>query len=403
MAKETNQERESSAGFDELEEFMEGLGDGTITVKCTRLDPPLGYCGDFFVTKNNPLSLKEVKRRFGGRVFQLNSRSSNGQIRKQKTISIDDVPKREGIEILPDGSNARPNETEKQRPPEEPDPLSLIMKSGLPPNVLRQVIPYMIGMGPFPTQEDAKKPQQNNTFELMQQQAIMDMMNNQMRAQLEFQKDMQRQRQEMVESQKPKNPYSDMEMIFKMLREIQGLKSELGGGENLAADALQSAVGLAETGLSEFLSLKKLQAQAELARMTPANEPPRTLPARQPARQLDQPRVIKQEKDPVQLARQMGEMFRQLTDEQRQAAMAAFLGTESLQDSENIENDYDNDTIDTDGEYLDAEDQEIMNSAGNDNTDETDHFSDGEHAAPVDNHNPVDRQGNNGGIPTPSY
>jgi hypothetical protein len=402
MPKETHQERESNAGFDELDDFMEGLGDGTITVKCTRLDPPLGYCGDFFVTKNNPLTLKEVKRRFGGRVFQLNSRSSNGQMRKQKTVSIDDVPKREGIEISPDGTPVRQNEPEKQKT-EEPDALSVVMKSGLPPNVLRQIIPYLVGLGGFPVQEERKPQQGGNTFELMQQQAIMDMMNNQMRAQLEFQKDMQRQRREMEESQKPKNPYSDMEMVFKMLREIQGFKSELGGGENLAADALQSAVGLAETGLSEFLSIKKLQMQAELAKLAPAGEAPRSLPTRSAGRQLDSPRVIKQENDPVQLARQMGEMFRQLTDEERQAAMAAFLRTESLQDSENIENDYDNDTIDPEGEFLDAEDQEIMNSAGNNHQDETDHFSDGEHAAPADNHNPADRQGNNGGIATPTH
>jgi hypothetical protein len=400
MPRQTHQDIERNQAHDELDEFMEGLGDGTLHVKCTRLDPPLGYCGDFFVTKQNPLTLKEIKRRFGGRVFQLNSRSSNGQIKKQKTITIDDVPRREGLEILPDGTNARPDEKPESKKQEDADPLSVIMGAGLPPNVMRQVIPYLVGLGGAIPPEQPK-PQTNN-FELMQQQAIMDMMSAQMRQNMEFQREMQRFKRESYESEKPKNPYSDMEMIFKMMREIQGFKSELGGDGNLATEALQGTMSLVESGLTEYLALKKLQAQSEIAKGKMMQESATPLPPRQNTPQLSQPQVIKEGKDPVQIAREMGQMFRNLDGSQQQAVLDAFLN-ESPENSDNIENIGPNDTIEYEGEFLDATDQEILNGETNPNKDAPDHLSDGEHTPPADDDDQINRQGDTGRIEVPTH
>lgn len=403
MPKETQKEREQAQGIDELDDFLADCGEGTITVRVTRLDPPMGYCGEFFVTESSPLTLRELKRRFGGRVFQLNTRSSNGQIRKQKTISIDDVPRREGFEILPDGSTMRPGETPQPKEEKEPDLLSALVQAHVPPDVMRRILPYALGYGMMPEPQQPKQEKQQNAYELIQQQQIMEMMNNQLRQQMEFQREMQKLRRENDENQSPKNPYSEMEMIFKMMREIQGFKSELGGEHNLASEALASTMELAQNGLAEYLALKKLQAQGEIARNATMQQSARELPQRSPAPQLDQPRVIKQENDPVKTARDMGAMFRSLDGATQQKVLNAFLGDEPATNPVNIENIDDSDTIENEGEFLNAEDREILNGDADPNENEADHISDSEHTAPAHDHDPVNRAGDTGGINTPTH
>jgi hypothetical protein len=404
MPRETIQDKEARQASDELDELMEGLGDGTLIVKCSRLDPPLGYCGDFFVTQANPITLKEIKRRFGGRVFQLNTRSSNGKIRKQKTITIDDVPKREGIEILPDGSNAPAHGAAAPEKKEESSALETVMNAGLPPKVLKTVLPYLVGLGGILPDEQQQAPQSRyaQNIEMMQQQAMMEMMNAQMRQNMEFQREMQSFKREQANEEKPKNPFGDMEMIFKMMREIQGFKSEIGGEGNLASTALQSTIGLMENGLSEYLSLKKLQIQAEIAKGNSMAQEATALPKRSTAPQLSEPRVINEGKNPVQLASEMGQMFRQLDDATKQDVLNAFLG-QGPDNSENIEESYDDDTIENEGEFLNAEDERILNGDTDPDEYEGDHVSDSQHATPVDDNHQTDRQGDPGREQVPTH
>jgi hypothetical protein len=403
MARETLQDKERRHASDELDELMDGLGDGTLTIKCTRLDPPLGYCGDFFVTQANPITLKEIKRRFGGRVFQLNTRSSNGQIKKQKTITIDDVPKREGIEILPDGSNAQPQNTAAPDKKDEPSALETVMNAGLPPKVLKTVLPYLVGLGGM-LPDESQQPQQNRynqNFELMQQQAMMEMMNAQMRQNMEFQREMQKFKREQLDEEKPKNPFSDMENIFKMMREIQGFKSEIGGEGNLASTALQSTMDLMGSGLSEWLSLKKLQMQAEIAKATVTGQQATALPKRsttpelaQP--QLSEPKLINQGKDPVKIAQEMGQMFRELDDSTKQQVLNAFLG-DATDEPENIEQTAFDDTIENEGDFLNPDDERILKGETVADEHEGDHIPDSQHAASVDDNDQTDRQRDPGG------
>lgn len=379
--------RDDKMAANELDEFMEEIGDGAVTVKVTRLDPPMGYCGEFHITKSNPLSLKELKRRFGGRVFQLNSRSSNGRIRKQKTVSIDDVPRREGFEILPDGSTASPHDQQNKKDDDREHPLAVFAKMGLPPHLMEQLTPWAMGYAVPPQKEN--KPDQD--YELMRQQNMMNMMNAQLQMQMDFQREMMQLKKDLQTENHPRNPYSDMEMIFRMMREMKGFQTEMGGGENsLATEALQGTMSLVENGLSEFLSLKKLQAQSEIAKGSFMQESKRELPQRTASPAM-LPRVAT-EGDPVALARQMGEMFKSLDPTTQQQALSAFFG-ETPDNSENIENMPYSDTIENEPDILDAEDQELLNSGADTDQIEAGHVSNGEHPAPADDNHQADRAG----------
>lgn len=401
----TIQDREKEDGANELEDFLADCGDGTVTVKVTRLDPPHGYCGEFFVTKSTPLTMQQIQKRFGGRVFQLNTRSSNGKIRKQKTVQIDDVPKREGYEILPDGSTERPNDPENQKAKPNEHPLAILAGMGIPPHIMEQLTPWALGYGGIPQK---KENREQVDFEAIRQQGLLNMMNMQMKQSIEFQREMMALKREAETQNHPRNPYSDMEMIFKMLREMKGFQSEIGGGEtNLATEALQGTMDLVSNGLSEYLALKKLQAQSEISKGT-FNQAPRELPTRQAAAPAMQPRAIDAPTDPIQIARQMGAMFRELDPEKQQLALNAFLGESSdLEDLsenlENIENIPEYDTIENGANNpLDTEDMEILNGATNPNEIEADHIQDGEHTRSADADDQADRAGDSGGQPLPT-
>jgi hypothetical protein len=157
-----------------------------------------------------------------------------------------------------------------------------------------------------------------------------------------------------------------------------------------------------ENGLSEYLSLKKLQMQAEIAKGNSMAQEATALPKRSTAPQLSEPRVINEGKNPVQLASEMGQMFRQLDDATKQDVLNAFLG-QGPDNSENIEESYDDDTIENEGEFLNAEDERILNGDTDPDEYEGDHVSDSQHATPVDDDHQTDRQGNPGREQGPTH
>lgn len=380
----------------ELEDFFADCGEGTITVKVFRLDPNYGYSGEFYVTRDNPLKLNEIKNRFGGRVLRLVGRSSNGTFSRQKTITIDDCPKRNGLEIYPDGTVERkPGQGPTQQ---EMDPWAALLKCPLPPDVMRKIAPYMLGY-PVPDENDAKK---NPMLETMQQQMMMDMMNTQrqsqmemMRLSMEMQRDMMKQRTEMDSAMKPKDAFSDVNNVVKLMREMNELKSEFGGdGNPLAAKILEETAGLVDTAVSEFLSLKKMQVQAELARNGSGYEPlARELPertsgasgnSRSHIRVADSP-----ETDPVELAGRMGRMYSTLSPDQQNRVMSEFFGAQ-----QNIEDSPNDVTIDSDDEsMLTPSDQDILNGPDGDKNEITD-VPHCEHAAAADDGDHDGGQGN---------
>lgn len=384
----------------ELEDFFKNdIGEGTITVKVHRIDPPYGYSGEFYVTSGNPLTLRELKQRFGGRVLRLIGRSSNGQFSRQMTITIDDVPRRDGLEIYPDGTVERPNKNSH----DDRDPWSALMRCPLPPDVIKMIAPYMLGY-PAPADDKDNKTTQGTPMEMMAMQMMMDFQNKQSESQLrqqrmsmEMEKDMWRWRKEMGEGEKPRDTLSGVGEMVKVMQELNKMKDMMGGpNEPLAKSVMDSVMPMAETMMGEYMQLKRMQLQMELSNSRPGGpQPAPQLQERKP-KSLSVPRtqlrVVDETPDDLQMARMFGRKYRSMNAEKQQKMMNAFLHPD-----QNIEPSANNDTMVAEGdEYLDDEDREIMRHAEDDEN-EDGHISDSEHAGPADDNDPDNRQGDTGG------
>lgn len=115
--------------------------------------------------------------------------------------------------------------------------------------------------------------------------------------------------------------------------------------------------------------------------------------------------------DPLLQAQQMAEMYRKLPPQEQSAVMNAFIGALESPDNDYTGNDLDHhqniatplesDTLGDIGEILSDEDRALLNGDSNEN--EGGDFSDGEHAAPVDHNDQVDRQGDSRGFPPSAH
>lgn len=400
--------KEEIAAEAELEDFFnDDIGEGTITVKVHRIDPPYGYSGEFYVTAGNPLTLKELKNRFGGRVLRLNGRSSNGKFSKQKTITIDDVPRREGMEIYADGTVERPN---KGGSSDDRDPWAALMRCPLPPDVIKTVAPYMLG---YPAPKDDEKTAhspQGTPMEMMAMQMMIDFQNKQSESQLrqqrmsmEMEKDMYRWKREMDESEKPKDTLSGVGEMVKVMQELNKMKDMMGGeAEPIAKSIVDNVMPMAETMMSEYMQLKKMQLQMELSAHSGGRQEPPELQQRVPTRTLPAAadrgalQVVDDEpEDELALARKMGALYRSRSPERQQEMMHAFMHPD-----QNVVPGSENDTMgDGEEDFLDDEDRDIMSSDDDtgDNSDENSDVSDGQHAGSAHDNDPHNRQGHTGG------
>ena len=389
----------------------------TYTVKVFRTDPEWasGYMGKFHVGGGRTLSLDEIKNRFGGRVFDLRVYTgSKPGITSRKTVEIDDVPRREGFEVFRDGTSAAPS---KQGQPEQAahaDPVDEILNSDHLPFALRKKLMLLqLGLG------DAVQAPQHNQIDLQaqmqMQQTMNEMMNQSRRSQLEMQqqqfemtKQMMSFKRELEESAKPKNALGEVDNVIHLVREINGIKSELGASdEPLSSQLLGQTMPLVESALMEFLALKKLQAQNQLKQaQIEANNAP-ALPQRVQASPVASPPLALPKNDPVALAEEMAAVYSRLSPEEQQRVMLTFVGkveeneAVSIQTNENIELSPENDTIaDVSETILDPEDRAILNDQ---NSHEASDVQNVEHAGTTEDHDPLDRQGDPGRFPIPSH
>lgn len=382
------------------------------TVKVYRLEPEYcdGYVGQYNMGANRELSLEEIKNRFGGSKFELVVYNpGKGGILKRRQIQIDDFPKREGKVINRDGTT---QDGQGAGSPMSSHPMEKIMSLGLPPHLQRQVAAFYLGT---PEQSPEMQPHNNATADLMMQKMIMDMMNQSSRAQMEMMQQQMEMRQSMLkfqrdmeESAKPKNPLGDMDNMIKVIRELNGFKNELGGSENqsLAAQLVESMVPLVEGGLSEFFSFKKIQAQAEMAKNSRIQSDRPELPARQIR---TAPPALAAATDPISQAKHMGALYRNMSEQEQNAVMQAFL--QSVEDNgEIMENTQENDDLDQDRNIemslesdkmelesvLSDEDKAILH--GRQNHIEAGNLSNREHAPATEVDYSTDRPGDTQGI-----
>jgi hypothetical protein len=389
------------------------------TVKVYRLEPEYcdGYVGQYNMGANRELSLEEIKNRFGGSKFELVVYNpGKGGILKRRQIQIDDFPKREGKIINRDGTTQDVNTAGS---PMSSHPMEKIMTLGLPPHLQRQVAAFYLGT---PEQSPEMQPQSHNnaTADLMMQKMIMEMMTQSSRAQMEMMQQQMEMRQSMLkfqrdmeESAKPKNPLGDMDNMIKVIRELNGFKNELGGNENqsVAAQLVESMVPLVEGGLTEFFSFKKIQAQADLARNSRIQSDRPELPARQIRSATPSLPVVS---DPIAQAKQMGLLYRNMSEQEQNAIMQAFLQSvednggipvdttinDDLEPDQNIEMSLESDKMELES-VLSDEDRAILH--GKQNHIEAGNISNREHAGTAKTDYPTDRAGDTQGIPVSAH
>jgi hypothetical protein len=392
----------------------------TYNVKVYRQEPEWcsGYMGQFHVGVGRTLSIEEIKHRYGGRVFELRVYTPlKGGIAKRTTIVIDDVPRRDGFEINRDGTtNKGGAQTEPAGKVEHEDPLDELLNLPLPPKLKRKLTLLQMGLDE-PT-EQKQAPVDTLQSQMQIQQMMMEMMNQSRQSQMqmaqqqfEMHKNMMQARQELEASAKPKDPMGDVNNVISLVREINGIKAELGGAENqgLASQVLEQTVPLVESALTEFLSYKKLQAQNELKRSQTIQNNAPVLPVRTaPAQTMPQIAPPSPASDPIRMAEQMAETYASLDPETQKAVMMAFVGrveqkeADPPDENQNIVSNPGNDIIEgVDDSVLDAEDRAILDGYKNEN--EAGNVQNSEHAATIEENDPPDRQGDSSGFNVPTH
>jgi hypothetical protein len=389
------------------------------TVKVYRNEPDWcsGFLGEFHIGVGRKLSIQEVKNRFGGRVFDLRVYSHvRAGILKRSTLVIDDVPRREGLEINRDGTTKQVTPvtpTESTEKSNTEDPIDAILALNIPKDMRRKLLLMQMGLGgmEFGMGAPQQQPQEKMQHELTMQQMVMDMQNQarqsqmqMMQQQFEMHRTMMQTKQELEKSATPPNPINDMDNLLQMFGKIQSIKSELGGSsEGLAGQVLEQTVPLIESAMHEFLAYKKLVAQNEIAKTQNMRQERPELPAR--VVNKDNPIRMLKESDtsnPVEMAKQMAQTYMGLPPDQQSEVMQAFMQhlEEPQQTNEIIETIPDDGILDDESDMLSEEDRRLLD--GN-NENETGGFQDREHAGTVENDDPTDRPGDSEGFPLSTH
>jgi hypothetical protein len=411
-------------------------------IKVHRQEPEWcsGYLGTIHFDPERPFSIDKLKEQFGGGLFTLRIVDESHKYRGQKTIRIADVPKENYQEI--DADFLTMGGAQRRAAGRSGDKgggfgLPGFNVPGLPPDVQRRVMRwYLLGE----EGESKKSEKANTTAELMQQKMVMDMMQAQSNHQMQmqrFQLEYQRELEKMSRSREPQEPLSDVQQTISLLRELNGMKNEFGGSDHVATEIVSQTAPILETALTELIALQKLKVQSEIAKAKTGQPPARPLPARAaprpapppqqktvqntpPIGQTVSPPTVSQPlngtgRNPLQIAREMGEIYRRMGDADQQAILTAFMGDEIYQsheeDIDDIEQKGNNisDTVmsdeaaETDSDLLDPEDRAVLESDDSDEADDTDDgdesndetgdFSDGVDTGTTQNDDSLDRAG----------
>ena len=395
-------------------------------VRITRREPDWceGLVEEKFYDPENPISLADIQKKWGGSEYQIRAVDENGRFRKSKIVQIADVPRFEGKPI--DRNFKTTGVISSDAPaaippgqPGQPDALG-----GLAQFQQVMAMAQMMGWKPPNAQEN-----QTSEADLMRQKIMVEMMQSQAdhqaeqrRREAEDRREQERWRREQREyeqKQREKQMEQDntgmneIDRVFETLGKMEQYKSTFGGESNpLVAEAINQAAPILQSTITEVLNLQKLKIQSELAKVetAQANAPalaPRT--TGQAPQQL--PSGGNGKTDPVALAADMGRLYKSLPMEQQQAVITAFTSqiqeepdayddesgeeynddqTENVHTSEkdglpvadNDETIHNSVNIPENVDTLDAEDRAVLTyGESHDATDQD--VQNGEHAAPV--------------------
>lgn len=369
-----------------------------------------GYLGKLYCDNEN-LDLDSIRDNFGGKVLSLRFVNAQGKMRGTKRVTFPDPPRRDGRVILEDEySSRRPDVADAKS--NSPGSGGFI-PPGMPPHLAAQLAAFYAGF-PLPPPAPAAPP--TNPLDVMQAQQIMNLMNSQMVAQQELaranmahMKEMEQIRRDAEDERErrrrrqdgDKEPLGELDTAIKLIRELNGIKSELGSTDTTSA-IIQNTAPIIQDAVTELIDLYKMKAQAEIAQHTRREAPPlppRSTPAvvSVPRQAEPQPKPGNGKTDPVELAKQLRQFYDGLSPNEQTEVMQAFLGQSDGSDE-----------YDQPEQILDPVIPEIHNESGSqvlsdadrrllnediDLADQDQEVSSGEYSAAIENHNPPDRPG----------
>jgi hypothetical protein len=298
-----------------------------------------GYLGKLYCDNEN-LDLDSIRDNFGGKVLSLRFVNAQGKMRGTKRVTFPDPPRRDGRVILEDEYSRRPEAADAKS--NSPGSGGFI-PPGMPPHLAAQLAAFYAGF-PLPPPTPAAPP--TNPLDVMQAQQIMNLMNSQMVAQQELaranmahMKEMEQIRRDAEDERErrrrrqdtDKEPLGELDTAIKLIRELNGIKSELGSTDTTSA-IIQNTAPIIQDAVTELIDLYKMKAQAEIAQHTRREAPPlpaRSLPAVVSAPRsapITTPKPGNGKTDPVELAKQLRQFYDGLSPNEQTEVMQAFLG-----------------------------------------------------------------------------
>ena len=374
------------------------------SIQIYRMEPDWckGLIGKLTIDSDTPIDLDYIARRYGGTKLQIRVVDGNGKWRTSKVVEISDVPKKDFNPVSPDFAtptgvrnelfkqsqvNGTMLDNTQQQQQQQVNPwLAMFPGMGggnsnmmppMPPKVYMKMMEKMWG---FDEEEKSKK---DDMSAMMQNKIMMDVMNMSSKMQMEQRSAFTEQQRSLLEMRRkfevknePNEPLDQVNRTLEIVKEINGIKSALGGGDgDVKTELIQQTAGLLETGLTELIDMKKMMMQAEIAKSQPKSQTaPPPIEKRTPQQTNTPPSPQKNEAlptDPIQLAKQMRDIYMGLSSEQQQAVMTAFL-SEDDQDSakndetvENNDNSFDDtptniQNINSTNDILDEEDAAVL-------------------------------------------
>jgi hypothetical protein len=385
-----------------------------------------GYLGKIFCNAEEPINLDLLKNKYGGSVLTLRFVNPQNKFKGSKRVIFPDPPKNKEGRVLREDDPFGYNRT--QTAPQSPQqPGGGYIPPGLPPQLAAQLAAFYAGYPIQPPQPEQKQ----NPLEALQATQIMNMMNAQMDAQQQLMKnnmdhmremekirrdseDERERRRRQLERDKPE-PMSELQGTIAIIRELNGIKSEL-GDTNTTTEIISHSAPIVENAIAEIIELQKMKLQSEMARNMGGRSHPPPLPPRQTAdhnsqvgHDMSYPQKNGNGKtDPVELARQLRAAYDGLTSEEQTAVMSAFLdGREQEDEGEQVldqigtkpQNIIENTNPST-RDLLSDEDREIL--ADDDEQDNGEEIPDGEYPGTAESddqaHRSSDSEGDN--VPT---
>lgn len=386
-----------------------------------------GYLGKIFCSAEEPINLDMLKNKFGGSVLNLRFVNAQQKFKGSKRVIFPDPPKRDG-RVIREGDLLG-----VERQDNNPiGPAPGYIPPGCPPHLAAQLAAFYAG---FPLQAfQAPQEPKQNPLEAMQATQIMNMMNAQMQAQQELMKnnmahmremekirrdseDERQRRQQQYDRNRPE-PMGELSSTIAIIRELNGIKSELGATDT-TAEIISHGAPIIQDAIAELVELQKMKIQAEMASKMGGNRgaapplPPRTAPQTNHSISVVGHPVSTPSKkgngttDPVELARQLRAAYDGLTTEQQTAVMSAFLNANDAEDEteQNLDH-FDSESQNmieildhsSDG-LLSDEDRELLE---HDQSNHSEEIQDGEHPRPTETDDQSDRSSDTegDGIPT---